>query len=111
MYDCSSMMKLMPAHLDGELDVKESIRVQTHLQECPYCRDNFVSEHAFQNLLRQNASPPPAPEFARQCLSAALSREARRHQPRRVRRPSPPLLAAVGAAAALLWFVLAWSFS
>jgi anti-sigma factor RsiW len=78
MYDCSSVMKLLHAHLDGELDVKESLRVQTHLQECPYCRENFVSEHAFQELVRHNASPPPAPEFARQCLSAALSREARR---------------------------------
>lgn len=111
MYDCSSVMKMMDAHLDGELDVKESLRVQTHLQECPYCRENFVSEHAFQDLLRQNASPTPAPEFARQCLSAALSREARRHQPARLRWPSPPLFAALGAAAALLWFVFAWSFS
>ena len=111
MYDCSSVMKMMDAHLDGELDVKESLRVQTHLQECPYCRENFVSEHAFQDLLRHNASPTPAPEFARQCLSAALSREARQHQPARSRWPSPPLFAAVGAAAALLWFVFAGSFS
>ena len=111
MYDCSSVMKLMDAHLDSELDVKESLRVQTHLQECPYCRENFVSEHAFQDLIRHNASPTPAPGFARQYLSAALSREARRRQPARLRWPSPPLFAAVGAAAALLWFVFAGSFS
>jgi anti-sigma factor RsiW len=112
MYICPDVMKLMQAHLDGELDVKESLRVQTHLQECPSCRDHFVSEHAFQDLVQRNASPPPAPEFARQCLSVALAREARQRRPARSRWPSPTVFAALGAVAvALLWFVFAWSFS
>ncbi len=112
MYICSDVMKLMDAHLDGELDVKESLRVQAHLQECPDCRDHFVSEHAFQDLIRHSAAPSPAPEFARQCLTAALSREARRNQPARLRRRSQILFAAAGAvAAALLWFVFAGPFS
>ncbi|MEO5657459.1 MAG: zf-HC2 domain-containing protein, partial [Nitrospiria bacterium] len=86
-------MKLLHPHLDGELDIKESIRVQTHLQECRYCRENFVAEKTFRDLVHQHVTPAPAPPFARQCVSAALSREARHAARKPARRWSPRLMA------------------
>jgi len=75
MDDCSTIMKLMDAHLDGELGVKESIRVQTHLQGCSGCRETALVENAFRDLVREQAAPPPAPDSTRQRISAALARE------------------------------------
>lgn len=77
MYACPDVMKMMHAYLDGELDVKESIRVQTHLQECSICRDAFASEQAFLGLLRSHMSATPAPAFARHRVSVALARDTR----------------------------------
>lgn len=109
MYDCSTIMKLLHPHLDGELDVKESIRVQTHLQECPYCRENFVAEKTFRDLVKQQVTPTPAPRFARQCVSAALSREAgRAARERRARRWSSRL---VGMAAIAMGTLLVLAIS
>ena len=113
MYDCSTVIKLLHPYIDQELDVKESVRIQTHLQECPYCREMFSAEQAFQALVRQNAAPPPAPEFARWCVTAALSRESRR--PRRQRLRGRPARVAAGAgavaAAAALVIVLVGVFT
>ena len=75
MDDCSTIMKLMDAHLDGELGVKESIRVQTHVQGCPGCRETALVENAFRDLVREQAAPAPAPDSVRQSIAAALARE------------------------------------
>ena len=72
---CSMIMRLMDAHLDDELGVKESIRVQTHLQDCSDCRETALAENAFRDLVRKHAAPTPAPDSTRQSISAALARE------------------------------------
>jgi anti-sigma factor RsiW len=108
MYDCSTTMKLIHAHLDGELDVKESLRVQTHLQECRYCRENFQAEAEYRELLRQHVAPNPAPEFSRQCVSAALSREIRQNRRNRSRWRPARLMAPSGVVAAAAVLVLAF---
>lgn len=60
MHGCPDVMKLMYAFLDGELDAKGTVRVQTHLWECTGCRDAFASEQTFLGLLRSQipAIPP-----------------------------------------------------
>lgn len=100
MYDCSTIIKLLHPYLDRELDVKESVRIQTHLRECPYCREMFSAEQAFQDLVRQHVAPPPAPEFARRRVTAALSRESRRPWRQRLRWRSARIAAGAGAVAA-----------
>src|SRR3990172_6621821 len=102
MYDCSTIRTLIDPHLDGELDVKESLRVQAHLQECASCREVLLAEQAFQNLVRPVTTPPPAPESVRQGVLDALSRETERlHWARRRWRglASPGMAAAVAALA------------
>ena len=98
MYDCSTISTLIHPHLDGELDVKESLRVQAHLQECAPCREVLLAEQAFQNFVRPVATPPPAPESVRQGVLDALSRETDRLLGARRRRrglASPGMAAAV----------------
>jgi len=96
--DCSTIIKLIHAYLDGELDVKESIRVQAHLEECERCRRLYQDEKAFLDLLPSGLTTRSAPRLARQHISDALSREATRRQRQRRRRMiavSPAVLAAV----------------
>jgi anti-sigma factor RsiW len=105
MYDCSTIMKLVHAHLDGELDVKESLRVEAHLQECSYCRENFLAEKAFQSLVQRNRPVSPAPEFTARCLQAALDREVRHRVRARHSRSLPWIAAALFLVAAAAVFV------
>lgn len=98
MYVCDTVITLMAAYLDGELDVAESLSVQTHLEECPHCRRLYQNEKAFLDLVHAELPRPSAPSFARQNIADLLSREAatRRREKRRWAMVfSPTLLAAV----------------
>jgi mycothiol system anti-sigma-R factor len=61
MYDCNSILKLLYPYLDGELDVKECLRVQAHLKECHYCLKIFRQEQKFLQIIRGSFSVPKAP--------------------------------------------------
>ncbi len=71
MDECSLIMKLMHPHLDGELDVKESLRAQAHLECCPPCRSVFMAEKEFLELFRAQLTPPPAPSSVRQSVTVS----------------------------------------
>ena len=107
MYDCSTIRTLIHPHLDGELDVKESLRVQAHLQECAPCREALLAEQAFQNFVRPVATPPPTPESRRRCVLDALSRETERllRARHRWRGLASPGMAAAVAALALFFAI------
>jgi anti-sigma factor (TIGR02949 family) len=60
MYDCESLLRLLYPYLDGELDVKESIRVQSHIEECPGCLEIFKQEKEFLQALKSSVSIPKA---------------------------------------------------
>jgi len=105
MYDCETITKLLHPHLDRELDVKESLRVQAHLQECSYCREIFLTEKEFLDLLRPHIAPEPHHDFLAPRLTPVLSRAARRHD--RLRRALSPILFTLsGALAAMIILVL-----
>lgn len=107
MYDCSTIRTLIHPHLDGELDVKESLRIQAHLQECASCREVLLAEQAFQNFVRPVATPPPTPESVRQVVLDALSRQTERllRARRRWRGLASPGMAAAVAALALFFAI------
>jgi len=77
MDDCTAIGRLMHPHLDGELDAKETVRTQTHLASCPSCREMFLAEKEFLDLLRKHLTPSPAPPSARARVASARSRDAR----------------------------------
>jgi anti-sigma factor RsiW len=68
------IIRLIHPYLDGELDVKESIRVQAHLEECERCRLLYQDEKAFLDLLPSGLATRSAPRLARRHISDALSR-------------------------------------
>jgi predicted anti-sigma-YlaC factor YlaD len=74
MDECSTIMKLMHPHLDGELDVKDSLRAQTHLEYCPACREAFLAEKAFLEILRAQLVPQPAPPSVHQRVVTSSTR-------------------------------------
>ena len=76
MYNCDSLRELLYPYLDGELDVdiKEVIRVESHLKECCACRDLFTREKEFLDLLKESSpvSRVVAPEEVRRELFRKL---------------------------------------
>ncbi|WDT81390.1 MAG: zf-HC2 domain-containing protein [Candidatus Manganitrophus sp.] len=65
MYDCQTMTKLLYPYLDNELDVKEALRVQIHLDECARCRGLFEKERIFLEALREGFPAERAPASLR----------------------------------------------
>jgi anti-sigma factor RsiW len=72
MYDCHTVLRLLYPYLDGELDIKESLRVQCHLEECYYCREVFKHEKEFLQALKASIFVPPAPEHLREKIAQSL---------------------------------------
>ena len=105
MYDCLTAMRLLYPYLDGELDVKESLKVQVHLQECPYCLQSFKRERDFLEVLRSAVNTPPSPPALRERVLQSLARFRPSPQPRF--KFSNPLWA---AAAAMLVLVTSGAF-
>jgi anti-sigma factor RsiW len=104
MYDHATIMKLMHPFLDGALDVKESVRVETHLKGCEECRETVLAEKAFLSLVHEAAAVTPAPPFLASSLRAALDREVRQSPRRTARRPW--IAAAAGIAVALVGLIV-----
>lgn len=65
MYDCQTLLKLLYPYLDNELDVKEALRVQIHLDECARCRGLFEKERIFLEALREGFPAERAPASLR----------------------------------------------
>jgi len=105
MYDCSTIMKLIDAYLDGQLDVTESLRVESHLQECQDCREHFLAEKEFQGLVHRNTAVTSAPEFTARCLQTALDREVRQRVRSQRLRHLPWMAAAIALVVAIAVFV------
>ncbi len=81
MDDCSAIRKVMHPHLDGELGVKDSLRTQAHLTACPSCREIFLAEKEFLDLLRKHLTPGPAPPSVRVRVASLRSRDVRSDHP------------------------------
>ena len=81
MDDCTAIKKLMHPHLDGELDAKDSMRTQTHLAVCLPCREMFLAEKEFLDLLRKHLTPSPAPPSVRERVVSVRSRDVRPDHP------------------------------
>lgn len=81
MDDCSAIRKVMHPHLDGELDAKDLMRTQTHLAVCLPCREMFLAEKEFLDLLRNHLTPGPAPPSVRVRVAGVRSRDVRSDHP------------------------------
>jgi predicted anti-sigma-YlaC factor YlaD len=64
---CEETRERLSAHLEGELEGRESKRVLRHLARCHYCRELLQSLARAVDRLRalgQSDVPPPTPSVA-----------------------------------------------
>jgi anti-sigma factor RsiW len=94
MMNCDDSRIHLPAYLDDELDVAESLRVQKHLAECGDCRGARDQQLVLRAALRDpDLRAYPSAEFAKR-LETALRKAAKEEA--RSQRPS--------------WFESLWTF-
>jgi anti-sigma factor RsiW len=81
--DCKEACELLPAQVDKELGVSESMALERHLEACPECRARFAEQVALAAAMRKHATYFAAPEGLASRIQAALPRN-------NARRPAPP---------------------
>lgn len=75
--DCNEMGKLITGYVDRELDSRNLSEVETHLGECPSCRERYESERQVKELLRERTGTVKAPTELRNRIRRRLQREAK----------------------------------
>jgi mycothiol system anti-sigma-R factor len=74
MQDCQAIARIMHAYLDGELSAKETVDVQTHLDNCPECAVLYRNEKLFLDLIKKSlpyaVAPPGLKHRVMQSLKA-----------------------------------------
>jgi anti-sigma factor RsiW len=82
---CDDSRIYLPAYLDEELDVAESLRVQKHLAECGDCRQEHSEQLALRSALRDpSLYAHPSADFAKRIEAVvrnAAKEEARSQRP------------------------------
>jgi anti-sigma factor RsiW len=82
--NCDDSRTYLPAYLDDELDVAESLRVQKHLTECGNCRQAQDEQLALRSALRDpDMYARPSADFSKRIEAAvrrAAKEEARSHR-------------------------------
>ncbi len=70
--DCKEILALLPAYVDQELSVLESIEIDNHLQGCPACQGELASQSALRAELKKHASYFRAPSQLESRIREAL---------------------------------------
>jgi len=102
--NCSETTRLLDAHLDGELDLKDSLAVEEHLERCVRCGNAFAALRAAREAIARHAQAPVAPGDLRERIAPVPATAGRAGRWLR----SPLAAAAPGIAALLLagWMFL-----
>lgn len=69
---CSSIVRLLGAHADGQLDATSTLEVDDHLASCETCRERVALDHAIRGSLKK-AVKTAAPDDMRARMLAAMS--------------------------------------
>ncbi|HWA88261.1 MAG TPA: anti-sigma factor [Opitutus sp.] len=102
--NCDDIRKLLPAHLDGELDVVRDAEVVAHLDHCPACADLALAHAARRGLVQEKLPRHAAPPDLRASIVASLKNERRPESPKVIRlvfRQVLPLAAGLAIAATI----------
>lgn len=73
--NCENVGRWLDALLDGELDSKNTVEVQTHLDACPECQQRYEAKRAVSMNLRRLDVGYAAPERLRARIYEALEVE------------------------------------
>ena len=71
--NCQDYREIISAHIDGTLSDEEKLEVQSHLDQCPRCKQTLAWETNATNLLRRSLSPLTARPELKQRLLDRLS--------------------------------------
>jgi mycothiol system anti-sigma-R factor len=63
--DCSEVLELVYAYLDGEVDSADHDRIVQHLDECGPCLRQYGLEQAVKSLVNRSCACEHAPERLR----------------------------------------------
>ncbi len=77
---CKKVRVRLSSYLDGELSKKESIRIESHLQACPRCAEEFDGLNAMGRLLDGLPGMEIPPGFEQRLTVAAGRRTARQRR-------------------------------
>ena len=73
--DCKQVRQCLPAYVDRELGVRESIETERHLRECAGCRAEYDEQAALAGVVKEQATYYQARSGLRARILAALPRE------------------------------------
>ena len=73
--DCTDCAERLYAFLDRELDPAEIVEVNTHLDHCAPCKDEFVVEERFLKHIHDACTGDRAPVELRERIVLRLRRE------------------------------------
>src|SRR5438309_8670508 len=82
--NCDDSRIYLPAYLDEELGIAESLRVQNHVKECADCRHAQNEQLALRSALRDpELYAHPSPDFSRriEAVVRGAAKEQRRFRP------------------------------
>ncbi len=98
--NCIETTRLLNAHFDGELELKDSLAVDEHLHGCVRCRQSLAGLEAARVAILRHAGAPRTPETLRRDLGSVFGHAA---EGRGIAMPrSPAVWAAPGVLALLL---------
>ena len=104
--ECDEIRRLLPAEVDAELDVRESLEVEGHLRTCASCREQLAAQRAVRDAVGRRVTYFRAPAGLEARVESALS-------PSSVTRPTVPRWRAWGwpglAGAMVSLVAVAWS--
>jgi anti-sigma factor RsiW len=73
--DCTETRKLLPAHADRELGLRESMEVDRHLLACTTCQGELARQDSLRAGVQRHATYFAPPAHLEAAIKAALARE------------------------------------
>lgn len=70
--DCKETRELLPAHVDRELGLRETIEIDQHLQGCPACRADYAEQVALRAAVKRHGAYFTAPGHLEDRIKTAL---------------------------------------
>jgi anti-sigma factor RsiW len=72
----SKIQRLISPYIDNEIDAKDRVKLETHLNKCPKCKEIYQNLLLAKNAVKLIRIPPPAepPEFPERLLKKKISK-------------------------------------
>jgi hypothetical protein len=104
--NCLDYKEIISAHVDGTLGAEEELEVQSHLDQCPKCKQFFRWETDVKKLLRQKLSPIAVQPSFKGVLLERLEGKRKRTSMRWSYKSEGIAAGLIGAATIAVWFLL-----